>query len=247
MNSEDERQMDADELAERVNAYLGNVNEDDKRFALLTKRRILDYTTKGLLKKPFKNGNKNYYTDEHFAQLVSLRELQGGAGVSEKTLLRAVASTPTEKEDDFQAKALSILDSFNPQGAVSKSDEMSGRILKNIGSEYLSSSLSGASTLNNVKTASAQNVSMFSRGLDDQIKFGDNQELKFENTQRNQKGVLMGQLNNQFFSSDKVYDVLPGLKVVLNAHLQLDEKQQEIVKEFIDKMVKAYSKTTDGS
>ena len=245
-------EMDAEELAKRVNDYVGSIGDEDKRFSQLTKRRILDYTTKGLLKKPLKNGNRNYYTDEHFQQLIKLRELQMNAGMSEKTLMKAVASTSvtsqSEVNDECQVKALSILNSFNAASSA-KMDDSSDRILKSIGTEYVSSS-----TLMNISGANTRSFPMSGRNLqkeiDKEMKFGnllDAVEMNCEDTQRNHRGVLLNQLNQGFYSGDKTYEVIPGMKVVVNAHLELNEQQEELVKDFMKKFVEAHRKITDGS
>lgn len=245
-------EMDADELAKKVNDYVGNVGDEDKRFSQLTKRRILDYTTKGLLKKPLKNGNRNYYTDEHFQQLIKLRELQMNAGMSEKTLMKAVASTSTNSQndvkDDCQIKALSILNSFGSSSST-KIDETSDRILKSIGTEYVSSS-----ALMNVSGSMTRSFPMSGNNLlkkvDDEMKFAnlvDSVEMEMEDTQRNNRGILKNQLNTSFYSGDKIYAVIPGMKVVIDSNFELTEQQEKLVKEFMEKFVDAYRKITDGS
>lgn len=263
MNSEN-NQMDADELANRVNEYLGNLSDADKRFAQLTKRRILDYTTKGLLLKPFKNGNKNYYTDEHFQQLITLRELQSKVGVSEKTLMKAVASTTVSDStsSDLQSKALNILNSFKDTSSPSMKDETSDRILKNIGSEYIISSslnpMGAASSLNNEGVMSKSIARALSAPVEQSwqnnvlnnmayANFSDLLEVKSNNTQRDRQGMIRGALNNDFYSRDRVYEIVPGMKVIVNDGLQLDKEQEEIVREFTNKMIEAYRKVVDGS
>lgn len=251
--------MDAEELAKRVNEYLGNVS-DDKRFAELTKRRILDYTTKGLLMKPLKNGNRNYYTEEHFQQLITLRELQSKAGVSEKTLMKAVASTTIVENtsNELQSKALNILNSFSETPNANTKDETSDRVLKSIGTEYVASSISptGASSSINTEGEIRKSVARsLSSSVEknnllnniDYFKFNDFVDMQSENTQRDKQGIVRRKLADSFYTPENVYEVVPGIKVIVKHGLQLDEKQEEIIKDFTNKMIEAYRKIVDGS
>lgn len=250
-----QEQMSAEELADRVNKYLKNkVSPEDKRFAPLTKRRILDYTTKGLLLKPFKNGNKNFYTNEHFNQLVSLRELQATAGVSEKTLLKAVSSSSENinSEKNYQEIAKDILSSFEAK----ESDDLPNKVLKSIASEYLiSSSLSSIVGTNNnelnessallrgslgneTKLASAQTVNNNSFKFHEQV-------FEVEDNERNQRAIVQNQLRNEYNAHDMVFEVVPGMKIIVSKCFEIEDEQK--IRNFMEKFISGFKKISDGS
>ena len=255
------KQLTADELADMVNKHLDNSDIKDKRFSTLTKRRILDYTTKGLLQKPFKNGNKNYYTEEHFNQLISLRDLQGSAGMSDKTLLKAVASAPSminKSEEDYKTKASDILRSLREEDENQKTNKVATRVLQNIGTEYITSS--SLNDQNNKATANsglAQNLGQIQGNFgvtssENYAKISeffdfDNQEMILEDNQRNRQSVFIAELRHSFLTDDSIFEVVPGMKVIVDYSLQINVSDEEKIREFYEKLIKGFRKTTDGS
>lgn len=261
--------MSAEELARKANESIGDISSTDKRHSQITKRRILDFTTKGLLMKPFKDGNKNYYTDEHLQQLIVLRELQIKTGVSDKTMLLAITESKAPSENDLQKEALNILSSFNQLNnneLVDTSDTSSKRILKSIGTEYVVSSsskmgITGSSGLNqqssvpNLNYVQAQKIvdsndvkasSLRSLGQDKKDDdFCFQQEFILENNQRNERAKILNQLRNTNISNETVYEVMPGMKIVVSNFLEI--KDEKVLRDFIEKFIQGYKKVTDGS
>lgn len=260
--------MSAEELAMKANESIGDISSTDKRHSQITKRRILDFTTKGLLMKPFKDGNKNYYTDEHLKQLIVLRELQIKTGVSDKTMLLAITESKAPSENDLQKEALDILSSFNQSSnsdLLDSSDTSSKRILKSIGTEYVASSsklgVTGSAFINqkstgpNLNYVQAQNIvgsnnvkasSLRSLGQDKKDDdFCFQQEFILENNQRNERAKILNQLRNTNISNETVYEVMPGMKIVVSNFLEI--KDEKVLRDFIEKFIQGYKKVTDGS
>lgn len=90
--------MNLEELAIEANKILSekNINLKDSRYSSnISERRIRDYLSKGLIDKPFKEGKKSFYTDNHLQQLISLREIQS-LGLSDSYIQSTIQPNITE-------------------------------------------------------------------------------------------------------------------------------------------------------
>jgi hypothetical protein len=102
--------MTIEELAKKANERLKlDDNENDKLDQRcsdeISVRRIRDYTTKGILDKPLKEGRNAFYTDEHLEKLISIRQMQS-EGFSDNILIKAntVSTLNYYEESELEPK-----------------------------------------------------------------------------------------------------------------------------------------------
>jgi DNA-binding transcriptional MerR regulator len=95
--------MTIEELAKKANERLKlDDNENDKFDQRcsdeISVRRIRDYTTKGILDKPLKEGRNAFYTEQHLEKLISIRQMQS-EGFSDNILIKANTTSLLNYED----------------------------------------------------------------------------------------------------------------------------------------------------
>lgn len=93
-----------DELVLKVNKILleKNLNssyQDSRIRQEFSTRRVRDLITKELISKPFKDKNRNYYTEVHLEELLNLKELQN-QGISDKVMLSLKSETDVNFENN---------------------------------------------------------------------------------------------------------------------------------------------------
>lgn len=95
-----------EELTKEVNFQIENkvfsnkdLNKIDLRYSeKLSERRIRDFTTKGLISKPIKEGRYVFYTEKHIEEIIKLREIQS-KGISDNSILSITSSSKFNDEN----------------------------------------------------------------------------------------------------------------------------------------------------